>query len=201
MKKRFFTLSATLCLVVLSLTGCVTEEKRQQIAFGERPRESYSPVDGSSLVLELVGDQEFPAGEPATLTFSLRNNGSEKVEIPEWYACETDNIILYCQIWGVGETEPVEERWIPMAHVLHYPDTRYPLTLMPGQLVTVSRDLDFVGSMVVASGTERRYFVKAETNLDSLKVESPVAGIRITAGMPPERTTDATDSETSGDEE
>ena len=190
MKQSFCRKTAMLTLAMFVLAGCVTEEKTQQLTFGERPRDSYEQVDASPLVLELVGTRDFPAGQPAVVTFALRNIGKEKVEIPEWYAKETDNIVVHCQIWGPKQKEPVEDLWIPLAHQLHYPDTRYPLTLVPGQLVTVSRTLPFVSAMAVAPDTERRFFIKASSNLDSLKIESKVSSIRITPGAPRERSGD-----------
>ena len=190
MKHSFCRRLAIPALAMLTLAGCVSEEKTQHVTFGEPPRASYDQVDASTLVLDLVGTRDFPAGQPALVTFALRNTGKETIEIPEWYARETDNIVVHCQIWGPKQTEPVEDLWIPLAHQLHYPDTRYPLTLAPGQLVTIKRTLHFVSAMAVAPGTERRYFIKASSNLDSLKLESKVSSIRITPGVPRERSGD-----------
>ncbi len=50
---------------------------------------------------------------------------------------------------------------------------------MPNNEVQIEKELPFVDSLVVSPDGERRYFIKAELNLKSVKVESPLAAVAI----------------------
>lgn len=139
----------------------------------------YDPISANGLVLRWVGKKEAYAGTKTSLIFTLTNNSGKQVSIPEWYSCETDNVVIYIQPWLNGMKEPVRDGWIKLSFDLRQPILHYPLQLMPGNQVMVEKKLDFVEKLHVSPGKERRYFVKASLNLKSLKLNSEVSVLRI----------------------
>ena len=58
--------------------------------------------------------------------------------------------------------------------------------LLPGNRVSVTKELPFIEKLTVSPGAERRYFVKGELNLKSLRLSTPVAAIAVRAATPEE---------------
>jgi hypothetical protein len=59
------------------------------------------------------------------------------------------------------------------------------MVIPAGEKIFVSTNLAFLGNLVVAPGTERRYFIKARLNLKSVDVEAPVTYITVYPGQAP----------------
>ena len=181
MKLSHCFLLAAAGIVLMQTAGCVREvEKREELGVGvvaERPE--YPQLARYKLSLQLVGSRTLTAGRPGRVTFSLRNTDDRPLRLVEWYANEPDNLLIYCQPWLPGTTEPDEGLWIPLSFDVKRPATRYPLEIVPGNNVLVTKELPFVEKLVVSPEGERRYFIKAVLNLHSVSAESPVAAIAV----------------------
>lgn len=187
MKLSHCFLLAAAGIVLMQTAGCVREvEKREELGVGvvaELPE--YPQLARYKLSLQLVGSRTLTAGRPGRVTFSLRNTDDRPLRLVEWYANEPDNLLIYCQPWLPGTTEPDEGLWIPLSFDVKRPATRYPLEIVPGNNVLVTKELPFVEKLVVSPEGERRYFIKAVLNLHSVSAESPVAAIAVES---PQRT-------------
>lgn len=181
MKLSHCFLLAAAGIVLMQTAGCVREvEKREELGVGvvaELPE--YPQLARYKLSLQLVGSRTLTAGRPGRVTFSLRNTDDRPLRLVEWYANEPDNLLIYCQPWLPGTTEPDEGLWIPLSFDVKRPATRYPLEIVPGNNVLVTKELPFVEKLVVSPEGERRYFIKAMLNLHSVSAESPVAAIAV----------------------
>jgi len=168
--------------LALFLTGCVeTVIDKQEWKAGVAEVPEYPKLNNYNLTLNLAGKRELVAGSEGTVSFVLENEGHEKIRVIEWYANEPDNLKLYCQIWTPDMTEPDENAWTEITLDKKKPTARYPLELYPGNKVILSRNLDFIQSLVVSRGAERRYFIKAELDLTSVTVKSPVCALVVKA--------------------
>ena len=181
MKLSHCFLLAAAGIVLMQTAGCVREvEKREELGVGvvaELPE--YPQLARYKLSLQLVGSRTLTAGRPGRVTFSLRNTDDRPLRLVEWYTNEPDNLLIYCQPWLPGTTEPDEGLWIPLSFDVKRPATRYPLEIVPGNNVLVTKELPFVEKLVVSPEGERRYFIKAVLNLHSVSAESPVAAIAV----------------------
>ena len=181
MKLSHCFLLAAAGIVLMQTAGCVREvEKREELGVGvvaELPE--YPQLARYKLSLQLVGSRTLTAGRPGRVTFSLRNTDDRPLRLVEWYANEPYNLLIYCQPWLPGTTEPDEGLWIPLSFDVKRPATRYPLEIVPGNNVLVTKELPFVEKLVVSPEGERRYFIKAVLNLHSVSAESPVAAIAV----------------------
>ena len=181
MKLSHCFLLAAAGIVLMQTAGCVREvEKREELGVGvvaELPE--YPQLARYKLSLQLVGSRTLTAGRPGRVTFSLRNTDDRPLRLVEWYANEPDNLLIYCQPWLPGTTEPDEGLWIPLSFDVKRPATRYPLEIVRGNNVLVTKELPFVEKLVVSPEGERRYFIKAVLNLHSVSAESPVAAIAV----------------------
>ena len=181
MKLSHCFLLAAAGIVLMQTAGCVREvEKREELGVGvvaELPE--YPQLARYKLSLQLVGSRTLTAGRPGRVTFSLRNTDDRPLRLVEWYANEPDNLLIYCQPWLPGTTEPDEGLWIPLSFDVKRPATRYPLEIVPGYNGLVTKEVPFVEKLVVSPEGERRYFIKAVLNLHSVSAESPVAAIAV----------------------
>ena len=174
-----FALAAVLC-------GCVRVEqnKKPRMAMGvPHGKVKYAPVDATGLVLKVFGNTVFRAGRPASMTFALANRGDKKVYIPEWFSNESDNVGLFIQPYQDGTIEPDEKKWIQVGFDFKQPILHYPVTLMPGNQVLISKPLNVVENMMIRPGEERMFFVKAELTLESLKLASEPYLIRVQSNI------------------
>ena len=169
-------LAAALLPALLLLAGCASESEPKVYTF--------APVPAEHLVFGPAGSLVMEAGKRGELTLALRNQGQDKVYIPEWRINEPDNVKLYCQPRPPQMEAPDEELWIEMDDPVRTPEYRYRLELYPRNQVLVKRTLGFVENLVLRPGTERRYFVKAELNLTSLPLQTEVFEISV---IPPQR--------------
>ncbi len=169
-------LAAALLPALLFLAGCASDSGEKPLAFTPVPADHLEFGPAGSLVME--------AGSPGELTLALRNQGLDKVYIPEWRINEPDNVKLYIQPRPPQMEAPDEEMWIEMDDPVRTPEYRYRLELYPRNQVLVKRSLEFVENLVLRPGTERRYFVKAELNLTSLPLKTEVFEISV---IPPQR--------------
>ena len=173
------------CLICLSLllllfSGCVREELgADKMAFARREKKKYKPLRNYNLELAMTSKGHLFAGDGGVLTFVLINRGNKKVVIEEWYANEEDNINISCQNWLPGMSMYDRDSWIKLETVPRQPAWRYPLTLAPGNRIFISKRLNFVDKLNVTPGSERRYFIKAELNLTSVKLESRVSTLSV----------------------
>jgi len=163
--------------VTVAICGCAGNkpERQSKRAMGTLPQESYAPLTDYRLSLRTDSRKTIRVGEGGEITFALRNLDKKNIRIVEWFSNEPDNVVVYCQPWLTGMTAPDEAGWIPLDFDVRMPPIRYPLELMPGNQVLVTKKLDFVDKMAITPGSERRYFIKAKLNLKSVSVESPVS--------------------------
>ncbi len=138
----------------------------------------YPPLEHYELELTLP-QRLIYVGDGGKLNFKLTNVGKEPVRIIEWYSNESDNVLVYCQPWLPGQDAPDEEMWIALTFDINHPAPRYALELKPGNSVLVEKVLPFIDKLHIEPGSERRFFLKAELNLESVKVQSPLMGIRV----------------------
>ena len=126
MKLSHCFLLAAAGIVLMQTAGCVREvEKREELGVGvvaELPE--YPQLARYKLSLQLVGSRTLTAGRPGRVTFSLRNTDDRPLRLVEWYANEPDNLLIYCQPWLPGTTEPDEGLWIPLSFDVKRPATR-----------------------------------------------------------------------------
>ena len=139
----------------------------------------YEEIQATGLSLKMISQATVYAGEETSLIFALSNDGRRTVSIPEWYSHEPDNIVVYVQPWLTNMTEPDENSWITLSFDLKEPILHYPLTLMPGNKVLISKELAFIQMLQVSEGKMRRFFVKASLNLKSLKLETEVIALQV----------------------
>ena len=142
----------------------------------------YKPVDARNLSLKMLSIPTVYAGEKTSLIFALGNDGNRTVSIPEWYTWEQDNLTLYVQPWLTGMTEPHPDGWTELSFDLKTPVMHYPVTLLPGNKVMITKELPFIEKIHVSPGKYRRYFVKGKLNLKSLPLESKVIELQVLPG-------------------
>ncbi len=178
-------LSAALAASAALLTCSCEQIKKEQVWSGGVPElPEYPPLEHYRLTLQHEGGKTLPAGRPARLTFVLTNVDNKPVRIIEWYQNEPDNLRFFCQPWYPGSTEPDPEAWVELSGPVQQPALRYPLDLWPNNQVMISQDFTAAENMVVSPGAERRFFVKARLNLNSVDVESPVSAIAVQYAPP-----------------
>lgn len=169
-------------VAAMSVIGGCSSDKEEKLAMGTAPQEHYEPLQGYRLALRAEARHVVYAGEPATVTFTLRNLDKESLRIDEWFSNESDNVTVYCQPWFTGMSSPDDNAWTELSFDPRRPAWRYPLELMPGNQVLVTKELPFVAKMAVAPGTERRFFLRGKLNLKSVSAESPVSVLIVRPG-------------------
>ncbi len=178
---------AIFCAVLLPLlfSGCVQSKvEKMEGHMGFVDRQSFPEVKGAKLELAVSGNPELISGRDRKVTFILKNLSDSPLNIPEWFSNEPDNIEISCQIWFPNQLAPEPDRWITYPVVPKRPIMRYPLRIGAKMFVSVDVPLEFLNHLIVKPGTERRYFIKARLNLNSVKAESKVSAITI---RPPQK--------------
>ena len=180
-----------ICLAAALLaasSGCVTvpEHGKAKRALGVEPKASYPKLTGYRLELRQVSPRVMYCGDKGELTFSLRNAGKAPIRLDEWFSNEPDNVVVYCQPWLTGMTGPDDSGWIELSFDPQMPPIRYPLELMPGNRVFVTKELPFVSKLAISPGAERRFFIRGRLNLKSVDVQTPVSSI-IVRNPPPKK--------------
>ena len=156
--------------------GCVrTTSGRTQVV--DRTYEKYPELANYSLQLAPVGRREMISGIANELTFRLTNQGVNQIRIADWYAVDTDNIILYWQNWRPGTNDPNPGAWQEIRPDTRVGDNRFPLDLKPGVSADVTMPLPFLDDIVVTPGHERRFWIQAKLNLQSVRAESKIFAI------------------------
>ena len=178
---RIIALTTLLTGMVLLLTaGCIRKEvETSRMTFARREKAKYEPIRDHRLKLELTGTGQLFAGEGGMVSFVLINEGKKKVVIDEWYSNEGDNVMLYCQNWLPGMTTFDPQGWVKLEFEPKRPAWRYPLNLAPDNRMFIAKKLPFVDNLNITPGSERRFFIKAELNLKSVKLESKVSTISV----------------------
>lgn len=176
--------------VAVALSGCVRTEVKAKRALGVAPQASYPKLAGYRLDLKQVSPRVMYCGDKGEVTFSLRNSGKKPIRLDEWFSNEPDNIVVYCQPWLTGMTGPDDSGWIELSFDPKMPPIRYPLELMPGNRVFVTKELPFVSKLAISPGAERRFFIRARLNLKSVDVETPT-GFIIVRNPPAKQKTQA----------
>ncbi len=161
-----------LALPVLFLAGCVSETVKQKNIGGVLPQADYKPLKDYQLELKLVSPVVLPGGCETFVTYSLQNTGKNTICINDWFTVAEANLKLFCQPWTPDMAEPNPQNWIPLGPDYSERIVRYPMELNPGNLVTIRRKLSFAEFLDVKPGTERRYFIRAELNLKTVKASS-----------------------------
>ena len=153
---------------LVASAGCVSKEIKSKHALGVDPQKNYPKLTGYRLEFKQVSPRVMYCGSKGEVTFSLRNVGKEPVRIDEWFSNETDNVVVYCQPWLTGMTGPDESGWIELSFDPKRPPVRYPLELLPDNRVFITKELPFVSKLAVSPGAERRFFIRAKLNLQSV---------------------------------
>ena len=168
--------AAALALLLTLLTGCVSEVvDKDRLMPALPPHREYPELTGYRLRLELTSPREYIAGtRDCRVVYSLENAGDAMLRIDEWYLQEAANLNVYCQPWFPGTEHPDDDLWLPVGSPVPANAARYPVELNPGNRMTLARELPFIEKLTVTPGAERRYFIKAELNLKSVKAASPV---------------------------
>ena len=178
--------------VLLAFSGCIRTEVKSKRALGVDPQPSYPKLTGYRLDLKQVSPRVMYCGDKGEITFSLRNAGKKSIRLDEWFSNEPDNIVVYCQPWLTGMTGPDDSGWIELSFDPKMPPVRYPLELMPGNLVFVTKELPFISKLAVSPGAERRFFIRAKLNLTSVDVETETTSI-VVRNAPPAKKSAASD--------
>ena len=181
---------ALLLSALLSAAGCVRTEIKAKRALGVEPKASYPKLTGYRLELKLVSPRVMYCGSRGEVTFSLRNADKKSIRLDEWFSNEPDNVVVYCQPWLTGMTGPDDSGWIELSFDPKRPPIRYPLELMPGNRVFVTKELPFISKLAVSPGAERRFFIRARLNLTSVDVATETTSI-IVRNPPPKKKADA----------
>ena len=189
MNDRILSAAAVMLFLCGGIVGCTSGEPempRMKMAMGVPDGEvTYKPVEAAgNLKLRMVSRPEVFAGEKTSLVFSIANLGRKEVSIPEWYGFEPDNLVVYVQPWLSKMTEPDPDSWTELSFDLKKPVLHYPIVLLPGNQVMIAKELPFVEKLQVSPGKERRYFVRAETNLKSLKLKTDVTVLKVRPKKP-----------------
>ena len=187
-RMRWILLSAAL----LALAGCVRTEVKAKRALGVEPQPSYPKLVGYQLDLKQVSPRVMYCGSKGEITFSLRNAGKKSIRLDEWFSNEPDNIVVYCQPWLTGMTGPDDAGWVELSFDPKLPAVRYPLELMPGNRVFVTKELPFISKLAVSPGAERRFFIRAKLNLTSVDVGTETTSI-VVRNPPPAKKPAASD--------
>ncbi len=170
------------CFILAGIAGCSTPPPMPEFKMSmgiPDGKVEYEPVSPQGLSLKMISKPTVYAGEKTALSFAVSNDSHVTVSIPEWYTHEPDNVIIYVQPWLTGMTAPAEDAWIELSFDLKKPVLHYPLTLMPGNQVLVTKELPFIQMLQVSEGKMRRYFVKATLNLKSLKLDTGVFHLQV----------------------
>ncbi len=177
MRKNVFFL-----LLLFSLTGisCVREVKSQKLMLGQRAdKVDIRELQNIRLQLFLTEPRILNTKGDGEIRFIMRNLDNKPVRIPEWFTWESDNILVYCQNWLPDMTNPDPEAWIPLSFDFHKPAGHITLELPPHGQVTIAKKLPFVPKLRISPGSERRYFIRGELNLKSIKLQSEPAAVAV----------------------
>ena len=173
---------AAMAAVLVGCSSTDQPERKSKRAMGTLPQESYAPLTDYKLALRTDSRHVLRVGEGGRITFALRNLDKKSIRIVEWFSNESDNVIVYCQPWLTGMTDPDEQAWTELSFDVRRPPIRYPLELMPGNQVLVTKELPFVDKLAIKPGSERRFFIRAKLNLQSVSAASPVSVLIVRPG-------------------
>jgi len=173
------------CLLIVP--GCQSSQSkgRPRYQFGFQDRGKYKPLPRGSYDLSLTlspGSTELTAGKSSELIFILHNNGKKPVKLPDWFHKESSNLKVECQIWYPGTENPDPAGWLPATPQVKLPAMRYPQEILPGEDFFISCYPEFLRNIVVNPGTERRYFIRAELNSQTVSVKTKLHAIYIRPG-------------------
>lgn len=167
------------------VSGCVqTKVEKMESHLGSVDRQSFPEIKGAKLELSIAGTPELISGRDKKVTFILKNLSDHPINIPEWFSNESDNIEISCQIWFPKQHAPRDDRWITYPVIPKRPVMRYPLRLGAKMFVSIDVPLEFLENLIVAPGTERRYYIKAKLNLKSVSAASKVSAITVKPPKP-----------------
>ena len=174
-------------MILLLVCGCVQHKvEESQMGMGLTSTANFPKLERYKLELTPVNHGLMAAGKDTKVTYVLRNLDTIPVAIPEWYSNEADNIEIDCQIWYPDMAMPINNAWMTLPVTVKQPPLRYPLKLGSQMFVAIEVPLDFLNNLVVERGTERRYFLQARLNLNSVSATSRYSSIiiRNPADMP-----------------
>lgn len=182
-KVNLFILSVAVC-ILCGCSGTNSDNKKINVAMGiPHGQMKYEKVDPANLELQVLGDPVARAGRPGVVTFALGNNGGKPVRIQEWFSNESDNVGIFIQPVLPGMTGPDEKRWVRLPFEFKKPVLHYPVTLMPGNKLLVSKEIDFIKNIMLPPGEERMFFFKGALTLESLPLISKLGVLRVTSNV------------------
>ena len=184
---KLHCLNAVFAAAVLLFAGCAGKSeavKKDKVAMAlPHGQVKYEKVKADGLSLKILGNPVARAGRPGVITFALANDGVVKVNIPEWFSNESDNVGIYVQPLLSGMVEPDDSKWVRLEFEFKKPVMHYPVTLMPGNKLLISKQVDFIKNMMVKPGEERMFFFRGDLTLESLPLSSRVGILRVTSNV------------------
>jgi len=151
---------------------------------GQTPRQPavYPPIKGARVKLECVSPgRVFQAGQPAKLTFRLKNLSARSLVVYEWFMTEANNLVIhYAREDASGQEQPDQAEWLTFQPQPGPKERRSTLELMPGNATLIDCELPFVRQLDPKTLTKPATFLLyAELNLNSLSAKSPIIVISV----------------------
>jgi hypothetical protein len=144
------------------------------------PLKSYKKLKNYSLYLYPVNNnQAITLDENAEIKLRLRNVGTKKVKIDEWYLNITNNLILYYRPFDLEVKHFDPETWTKVAPKTEANARRFELELMPKNSVLLAKKLDFLEDLQLKEGETKSFLVVAVLNLHSVNVRSNMFSIKV----------------------
>ena len=142
----------------------------------------FPKIKKYSIRIECVSyEREFSVGEPAKMSFRIKNLSTRPLVVYEWFMNETYNLKIYYTPWTKGMKKPKKEEWMVISPTIPKKPKHMALELDPGNYVYVDKLLPFIAKMKLTEPKE--FVVYAELNLTSIKKRSPY--VKITVTPPP----------------
>ena len=153
-------------------------------------KQKFEKKNNATLKLERGAVRlDYVAGKSGqSILFLLRNTGLAAVNIDEWYMNEPDNIRLYYAVCEKGKSAQLKDS----DFICVWPDSgktvkgkkksagrRMPLCLNPNNTTLISTPMEFLRTFPLNGKPIVTIAVKAELNLQSVDVKSPVYEIDI----------------------
>jgi len=181
-KKRIFNVKQILSLLsalLISATFCSCVETRSGVFYIDDRRETFPKVENAHIKLEPFGPHDFACGVKPVMQFRVTNVGKEQLRVEEWFNTEERNLVIYYQDWLPDMKKPDPQLWMMVKPSIPKYPRRAPLDINPGTSLVIKAPLPFLENLQVSKGHERRFFVKAKLNLQSVDAETPVFSVHL----------------------
>jgi hypothetical protein len=138
----------------------------------------FPKIKKYNVELECVSPiREFKAGQPAKMTFRLRNYSLKPLIIYEWYAKESENIRLYYIPWTPKMKKPKKDQWFSIIPKIAEKPKRLSMELTHRSSVLLDVDLSFIKEM--KTDRIQSFIIFTELNLTSISARSQMIKIEV----------------------